>query len=157
MNNKLSILKNVCSKFNYKIILSGSFADYFWLNYQDVDDLDFLASYDFFDNFINSNYGKNILTEFNQIYVLKHRKESNRFLYRYMYMNHQIDFFVQDKDEQYQTVRVGNDHIMVESPDARLVSLIKNFDFKSGISKEIYHKQLSKIDKRIKLYKELLK
>jgi hypothetical protein len=153
MKDKISTLIDICSKFNYNLILSGSFADYFWLNYQDIEDFDFIVDYAFFNDFIQQN--TEIMKEFFQSYVLKHKKE-NKHLYRYFYSGNQVDIFAKEIREKYETVLIEGYSIFVTPPDIRLDALINNHYAKSKLSKEVYDRKMKKVNERIESYKKLL-
>jgi hypothetical protein len=152
MKDKISTLINICSKFNYNLILSGSFADYFWLNYQDIEDFDFVTDCSFFNDFIQQN--TDIMKEFIQCGVLKHKKEE-KWLYRYYYSGHQVDIFAKEIGEKYETITVDGLSILISPPDVRLHSLTYGYA-KSKLSKEVYDSKIKKVNERIESYKKLL-
>jgi hypothetical protein len=154
MKDKISLLIDICSKFNYNLILSGSFADYFWLNYQDIEDFDFIVDYAFFNDFIQHN--TDIMRKFIQCHVLKHKKEK-KWLYRYFYFAYKVDIFAKEIVDRHEVVVLNNYSILVQPPDIRLNNLINNNYAKSKLPKEVYDRKMKKVNERIELYKKLLK
>jgi hypothetical protein len=153
MKTKISALIDICSKFNYNLILSGSFADYFWLNYQDIEDFDFVADYVFFKDFVQQN--TDIMKDFVESYVLKHKKE-NKWLCRYFYSGYQVDIFAKEIGERHETVMLDGHSILVTPPDIRLNALINHNYARSRMLEEDYERKIYKVNQRIELYKKLL-
>jgi|694.fasta_scaffold01544_29 hypothetical protein len=153
MKDKIPTLIDICSKFNYNLILSGSFADYFWLNYQDVEDFDFIVDYAFFNDFIQQN--TEIMKDFFERYALKHRIENKR-LSRYFYSGYQVDIFAQEIVQKNEVVMLDKHPILVTPPDIRLNNLINHKYVKSKMPEEVYDRKIKKVNERIESYKKLL-
>jgi hypothetical protein len=128
-----NIVEYVSFIFNYKCILTGSCADFFNINYEFVQDFDFIIEHDMYWSVrnkakINKDDPLNTLTRTASFKNIN----DGHLLHRYIYNTYQIDFMIKSQnmiDTDISTIQLNNKNILVFGDNARLSQLHK-YDYR---------------------------
>jgi len=157
-NNIIYLIKYISQLFDNKCILTGSAADFLHLNYQYVQDIDFVVEHNLYYDIrklssINKNHPFNLLT---RIGSLKNTKD-HHLLHTYLYDNiYQIDLLIKEQNlisKNIQTLQINTQTINLFSPETRLEQL-KKYNYRNTIPE--FHIKYANIMARIAQYNEML-